>query len=68
MINKEKYININYVEAKKSKEWMNKNLPATGKSPFIRGAVQKEIERYEKVKLDKKKFKLANKKLGKTEL
>lgn len=46
-----KFININYIESAKSKEWMNKNLDAKGKSPFIRAAVAEKIER---VKLDKK--------------
>lgn len=59
-----KFININYIESAKSKEWMNKNLDAKGKSPFIRAAVAHRIEIQEKIKLDKKKFKLNNKKSG----
>jgi hypothetical protein len=59
MINTKKYININYVELKKTKEWMNKNLSATGKSPFIRAAV---LEKIGKLELDKKDIPKSNKK------
>lgn len=46
-----KFININYIENRKSHEWMNKNLSPKGKSPFIRDAVSEKIA---KAKLDKK--------------
>lgn len=55
MKNNKDYININYIESVKSREWMNKNLAPKGKSPFIRDAVEQRIERIEKVKLDKKR-------------
>lgn len=61
MLNKEKYLNVNYIETKKSKEWMNKNLPATGKSPFIREAVAEKINR---TKIDKNNNKLSKDKVG----